>query len=480
MIGSRFSYFNPDQIEFLKDKVLDFLETQGVELDPHEEMLKALASAGAKVDPQTGMVRIPREVMLSLLDQAPKEFRLGARGADRVMDLPRPDGTFYARSGTGAHGWIEPETGDYRKLSLEDLAQWAKLIDKLDNINFIPFLFPTGAPVQTADVHGLKTVLINTDKHAWVQPYSNGSIEYLIELGAVVAGGREALRKNPVISMIACSLSPRAFKHMDIEIIHQSARAGVPVQACSLPGAGGTAPATMPAVIILAVVEILAMTAMAQAVAPGTPVVACPIIFSTDMKTGRSLQSSVEAMKGASGAIQFIKQAFGLPTHNYGSGADSPIVDAQSMSERAMLTTLMSVSGLDILGGAGQLEVATAVSPLQIIVDNEVVGMARELIREQTLDEDTLALDLMAEVKPGVHYMLTRHTLEHCHDGLEPLNFVRQPRDTWKRKGAKDLMERVMDDYLTLKKEENVHVMAKERIAELEAVAVAADRKLID
>jgi hypothetical protein len=48
-----------------------------------------------------------------------------------------------------------------------------------------------------------------------------------------------------------------------------------------------------------------------------------PLCFSTDMRTGRSLQSSVEAMRGASLAVQFIKDELGLPTHNYGSGADS-------------------------------------------------------------------------------------------------------------------------------------------------------------
>ena len=35
---------------------------------------------------------------------------------------------------------------------------------------------------------------------------------------------------------------------------------------------------------------------------------ACPVIFTADMRSGRSLQAIVEAMRGASLAIQFIRK----------------------------------------------------------------------------------------------------------------------------------------------------------------------------
>ncbi len=296
MVGHRFAFFSPRQIEMLRDRVLELLQSQGVKLDPHPAMFQALTAAGANVDTGSGMVRFPKPVMERLLEQAPRKFSLGARLPEAVLDLPRPDGTFYARTNTGGHGWIEPDTHAYRKVTSDDLARWARLVTALPEISFMAFLFCSDVPVQTADIHGLSVLLKNTPKHAWVQPYSAGSVEYLIRLGEAAAGGRSALAKNPVLSMIACSLSPKAFKHMDLEIIYHSARASLPIQACSLPGAGGTGPATTAGVILQASAEILAMLAMAQAVAPGTPVVACPIIFSTDMRTGRSLQSSVEAL----------------------------------------------------------------------------------------------------------------------------------------------------------------------------------------
>jgi len=479
MMGTPFSYFSAAQVDLLRNKVFELLEVHGVKLDQNDEMFNVLAGAGVKVDRSTGMVRFPRSAMERLLDQAPKSFVLGARTKERELQLPRPDGTFYTRTNTGAHGWIDPGTNRYRKVMKGDLADWAKLINQLNDINFIPYLFCNDVPTQTADIHGLCILLKNTDKHVWVQPYSAASVEYLIRLGEVVAGGASQLKANPVISMIACSLAPRAFKSMDIEIILQSARASLPIQACSLPGSGGTAPATLPGVIVLATAEILAMLAMAQAVMPGTPVVACPIIFSTDMRTGRSLQSSVEAMKGASGAIQFIKQAFNLPTHNYGSGSDSPAVDSQSMSERALLSTLMGLSGLDILGGAGQLEVATAVSPLQLLVDNEIFGMVRQILKGFTLDDDGLAWEVITKGKPGDHFLTTPHTLRHCRDAFTPQNFTRLTREAFEREGSKDFHERLLERYRALMIGENKCLLKRDTAQELDSIVQRADRKLV-
>lgn len=479
MTNSFFTHFSNEQMRLLRTKVLDLLEHHGVLLDQHPEMFALLAQAGAQVDEPDGMVRFPRPVMEKLLESAPKEFIMGARNQEKALRVPRPGGGFYTRTGTGAHGWIDPESNAYRKMTKADLAQWAGLVNHLDHIDFMPFLFADDVPVETADIHGLHTLLVNCDKHIWVQPYSTGSIPYLLEMAEAVAGGMEALRANPVISIIACSLTPRTFKSMDIEIILQAARASVPIHACSLPGAGGTAPATIPAVIVLASAEILAMVAMIQAVSPGTPVVACPIVFSTDMRTGRSLQSNADALNGASGAVQFIKAAFNLPTHNYGSGTDAAHVGGQSQMERSMLTTLMALSGSDILGGAGQLEVATAVSPLQLIIDNDVFAMARRLVAGFTLDEDQLAWDVLVKTEPGQHFLMSDHTLRHCRDGYISDLFLSKTRDAWEREGKKGLLDSALEAYQTLVSRGNASLIEKDTAAKIDAICNAADSQLV-
>ena len=478
MIGSRLEYLSDEQTHFMKDRVFKLLADHGVKLDPHQEMLSILNKAGAEIDHSNHMVKFPTPLLEELLSQAPSSFILGARNPKHIMNLPRPDNTFYGRSAGGCHCWIDPQTGAYEKVTKGRLALWTRLINHLDEVNLLSMLFCNDVPAQSADVHSLATLLKHTGKSIWVQPYSYESLEFLMALGEAAAGGRKELADNPVISMIVCSFTPRAFKMMDLEAIVKSARAGVPIQACSLPGAGGTSPVTLPGTVLMASAEIVAMTAMAQAVKPGAKVVACPIIFSSDMRTGRSLQSSVEAMRAASMAVQFLKKAFGLPTHNYGTGSDSPIDDEQSASERAMLTTWMAASGLDILGGTGQLEVATAADPLQLIIDNEVLAMARRLAAPVHLDDEQLAWDVIAQTEPGQHFLTSKHTFAHCREVFIPGYFIRMTREAWEHADKKTLMERVRDHFEELNSRENPMAASPELVREIDAIVEASDKKL--
>lgn len=478
MIGSKFSYLTDEQINLMKERVFDLLADSGVKLDPHPELFDLLAAVGADVNRESGMVKFPRRVMKALLALAPGSFKLGARNPENSLALSRPDGTFYGRSAGGCPGWIDPETGAHEKVTTAKLGGWARLINHLEDINLLSMLFCDDVPVETADVHALAVLLKHTDKSIWVQPYSSDSLDYLISLGQAAAGGGEKLASNPVISMIVCSLTPRTFKTMDLEAIMKSAKGGVPIQACSLPGAGGTSPVTLPGTVLLATAEILAMAAMAQAVKPGLPVVGCPIIFSTDMSTGRSLQSSVESMRAACMAVQLIKKVFGLPTHNYGTGSDSPIVDEQAAAESAMLAAWMAASGQDILGGAGQLEVATTASPLQLILDNEIVAMARRMVLPVHLNDEQLAWDVIAQTPPGQHFMTSEHTLKHCREGFSPNNFIRMTRDAWVRSEGKPLMERIRADYKRMMGMENTAAASSELAREIDAIVKAADKRL--
>ena len=444
LLSSRIAYFSQDKLELLQERVFELLENRGVKMD-HPEVMKLLGDAGAAVDFDTQMVRFPKSFMEEQIEKAPKKFTLVGKGGKNRLELPREDGTFHTRTNTGAQSWIEPESGLYRRVTLSDITTWARLASDLENIGFCAFPVAEDVPSATADVYALRAMLQNTEKHVWVQPYTAESVEYLIQLSIAAAGGEEAIKTNPLVSFITCSLTPLDFKYMDLEIILQCARHGVPLHACSLPGAGATGPITEPGVALLSMAEILVMLVTAQVVQPGIPIVATPLIFSSDMSTGRSLQSSAESMRGAALAVQLIKTAFGIPTHTYGIGADSLDMDGQCMSEGALRAILIGLSGADILGAAGQIEVATTISPLQLAIDNEVLGMVRRIISEMTFDDDSMAWEDLMEIEPGAQFLTSQHTLRHCRDGLMPINFSRLTRESWKQKGQGDLIVRVKE-----------------------------------
>lgn len=472
---SKTNFLSQDEIGLMRERVFELLEKHGVKMY-HPQVLNLVREGGAKVDYENQWVRFPRELIEKSLVLVPKKVELAGVDPSFDIEVPRLDGTFHLRTGTGARSFLDPENGLYRETTISDVGNWARLSNVLEEISFCAFPFPTDVPATTADVHALRVMLENSQKHVWVQPYSGNSIQYLIELASVVAGGEEVLKKRPLISLITCSLTPLEFKFMDLEIILQACRRGIPLHACSLPCAGGTAPITIPGVVLLAAAEILVMVTVAQIIQPRMPVIATPIIFTLDMQTGRSLQSSPEAMKGASLAIEFIKRAYGLPTHTYGSGSDSPDVDFQSMADRSLLGMLVAITGADILGGAGQVEVATTISPLQLVMDNEIAGMIRKIISRITIDYETMAWsDLMTTSSCG-HFLETEHTLRHCREAFKPRTFIRQTREIWVNKGKKDQMARTMEVYKSLFEKAKPPNLTEDLKKEMNKIVDAADR----
>ncbi len=477
MLSSRVAFFAQDQLELMKARVFELLEHRGVKMD-HPEVLKLMDKAGATVDFDSRIVRLSKEFLAEQISQAPKKITLAGRNGENSVEIPREDGTFHTRTNTGAQSWIDLESGKYRRITAADVIDWARLADRLDQISFCAFPVPGDVPTATPDVHALNLMLQNVEKHVWVQPYTKESVDYLIKLAVVAAGGEQALRANPLVSFITCSLTPLEFKCMDLDIILKCARKGIPLHACSLPGAGATAPITVPGVVLLSAAEILAMLAVAQVIQPGIPVIATPLIFSTDMMTGRSLQSSAESMQGAALAVQFIKAACGIPTHTYGIGSDSPVMDGQCMSEGALRSMLMGLSGADILGGAGQIEVATTISPVQLAIDNEVFGTVRRMITNITFDDDSLAWADLLTTEPGGNFLTGDHTLRHCRDGLISTNFTRMTREDWNKQGQGDLVTRAVEFCKDLLEKAAPSNLPEQATREMDSIVERADQQL--
>ena len=238
------------------------------------------------------------------LAETPKSVSLYGKAPQRAIHLPRQDGGFIMRTGTGAHGYVDPASGNYRNLDLQAVKEIGAVASGLDQVGFVAHPFVAGVPEITADIHSLATMINHTDKHCWVQPYSKESIEYLMKIAVVAAGGEGALRARPLASCITCSFTPLEFKHMDTEAILQAGGHGLPVHACSLPSAGGTAPLSTAGLVLMAAAEILAMVTIAHVLVPGTVVIATPLMFSLDMRTGSALQSSPETLQAVSMAVQ--------------------------------------------------------------------------------------------------------------------------------------------------------------------------------
>lgn len=433
---AHFGFLDDDEINWLRARVEDVLADYGVAI-LHPEAQKRFLAAGAQPGRDANRIRMPRELIREAMAATPKTARLGGKAERFNIDLPRPDGGFIMRTGTGAHGYVDPRDTKYRNMDLTAVSEIAAVANTLDEVGFIAHPFVHGVPEKTADIHSFGRLISRTQKHIWMQPYQWENVEYLMKIAAIAAGGEDALRANPITSCITCSFTPLEFKYMDTHCIIEAGKYGVPLHACSLPSSGGTAPLSVASMAIMSAAEIVGMTVMAHILAPGTPVIATPLMFTLDMRTGSALQSCVESLQAANMSIQLMKRGWGMLAHTYGSGSDTPDVDHQSMAERAMLTQTVALAGADILGGVGQLECATVFSPVQAVLDNEVGAMMRRFIRKPQLDREALNWEEMMQIRVGGHFLDSAHTIATCRDQLGPKVFQRQGRDDYEKSGRR-------------------------------------------
>lgn len=476
----KMGFLSDIQIEELRERALNLLCDYGVVII-HPAAKAALLRAGAThAGGDADRIKLPRELVELALSEAPKEVTLYGKTRPRDLHIPRRDGGFIMRTGTGAHGYVNPRDATYRNTDFTALREMAAVAEGLDQVGFIAHPFVHGVPEITADIHSFATMIQHTTKHCWLQPYGKENVEFDMKIAAIAAGGEDAMRARPVASCITCSFTPLEFKYMDTEVIIQAGKLNMPVHACSLPSAGGTAPLTSAGMVLMAAAEIVAMVTIAHVLSPGLPVIATPLMFTLDMATGSALQSCPESLQAASMAIQLMKQGFGLPAHTYGSGSDTPDLDEQSMAERAMLGQTVALSGADILGGVGQLECATVFSPVQAVLDNEIAAMLRKFTDPPEITPETMNWDEVSNIRVGGHFLDSAHTLSLCRSQHVPSVFLRQGRDDYEktdRRNAVDLARERALELITAAPEEGY--LSEDQRREIAQVVKAGERFVV-
>jgi len=76
----------------------------------------------------------------------------------------------------------------------------------------------------------------------------------------------------------------------------------------------------------------------------------------------------------------------------------------------------------------------------QLIMDEEISAMSMRIGAGITVNEETIAADLIKKVGPRGEHLTTEHTLKWLRSGehLEPRVSVRGPRASWEAAGSKD------------------------------------------
>ena len=269
--GFRLEVFRDDELQEIHLATLEVLGRTGVFVED-EEALAIFAEAGADVDRERRVVRLPAHLVEEAVRTAPPKVVLCGRTPDR--DVVLEDGRVgFTNFGEGIQV-VDPYTGEIHESLKQDVADCTRIIDALPEIDVLER--PLGAhdvPPDTAALHNAEAIFSNTTKHATIGPLSGFCARKMIDMAAVIAGGREELRRRPLLSFLTCPVSPLKLVADCCRIIIEGVRAGVPVNVLSMAMAGGSAPVSLAGALVTHNAEVLAGITLAQLTERGAPVI---------------------------------------------------------------------------------------------------------------------------------------------------------------------------------------------------------------
>jgi trimethylamine--corrinoid protein Co-methyltransferase len=422
LVGIRSSLYKPltpEGVAKMADAVIEVLERSGVAVYS-DEGFEALSKAGAKVDAETRNVKLPRSLVEDCIDSNPSTVTLHARDGkyDAVLEKDR---VHYGTGGTAIFV-LDPDTGERRPSTVPDVILNARMVNALENIHvFTINVFPNEIEDKDhIDVNRFFHALDNTTKHVMGGIYSFEGCKNVVEMASEIAGGADALRAEPFVSFITLVISPFKIDKIYGDMTCYLAREGLPVVVPTEPIAGSTSPVTLAGNVLTHVAETVAGIALVQCINRGAPGICGSVGSIPNLRTLDHLGGPIErAMVNA--ASSQMAQHFGIPMYSTGGTTDAKEVDVQCTYETAMSSLLVAMSGANYIHDiAGLMESDLTVSYEKLAIDDEILGMNQRVLRGIEVNDDTLAVDLIAKVcqESGSerHFLAEFHTAEHMRD----------------------------------------------------------------
>ena len=466
-----------EEVRSLYRTSLRILEEIGMAVD-HERARQMLEAAGARVDHDTKVVYFSPDLVEQKLKLIPSKTPYHGRTPDFDFYLEL-NGDIYGRVAGGATGYIDLHTGQHRRARLADWRQFATLVDALPNINTVATLHCGDVPPRTADIHSLHVMLAGQRKTIVHNAFSAENLQMMIEMLLAVHGSREALASRPQMHVMLSPISPLYLNADDTEQLLLACEYGLPTDIPVMPTAGTTGPITLAGTLALANAEFLGTMTLAQIARPGhaMPFFVDPLV--ADMKTGAPLLGAPEIGILNAAISQLGREVYGLPPEGIGLTSDGFTAE-QTLFQKAQNTLFQALSGGKLIIGAGIVEANMALSPAQLVIDDEIMEIARRWVRGIRVDEGTLALEAIRRVGPKGHFLLDEHTMTYLRSGelIGSRIFDRDRRDVWEMKGKKGQEQKARARASAILEKHEVEPLPPEVIKELASIVSRADADL--
>ena len=472
---------NIPNYEVLTEEALDVIEANaetvlaeiGVNFVENPAALELWRAAGADIDGER--VRIPRGLAKKLCSTAPSQFTQHARNPERNVVI---GGKNLVLAPVYGPPFVRDADGGRRYATLADFEKFVKLgyMSKWLHHSGGTVCEPTDIPVNKRHLDMLLAHMIYSDKPFMGSVTEPSRAQDSVEMCEILFG-KEFVQENTVMTSLININSPLTFDGIMMGALEVFARNNQASIISPFIVGGAMAPTSVAGTLTQVLAETLAGVAYSQLVRPGAPVIMGAFVTSIDMNSGAPTFGTPEASHITYGVGQLARR-LGLPYRSAGSFCGSKLPDAQAAYESANSLNMGLLSGVNfMLHACGWLEGGLVASFEKFVMDADQLGALHQFAKGVDMSENGQAMDAIAEVGPGGHYLGCAHTQANFKTAFWRSDlFDYKPFETWDEEGARDTqtlaavrVQKLLDTYRQPQLDPQIEARLRAYVAEKKA-----------
>jgi trimethylamine--corrinoid protein Co-methyltransferase len=468
-LSSKIGVLTSEEIGVIHETAVRVIREVGMMIGD-EGILRLMKSRGCPV--QGNIVKFPQAVIDSYLGEVGKMKERATSGDDVSIQ-------FYA-TGQATYA-CDVDTGLLRPSTTKDLADLGRVVDAIPGLKRShPTFVPQDVPELTKDLHILAiTAMSYSEVHgATTSVYSSRAIPYLMDIGTIIRGSEEGLRKKPCFQFGAYLASPFRLAQDVIRMGLEMRRLGLFGGLGNMVVGGAAAPITLAGVLVVQTAENIAAGIINKAIT-GSPggYGGGPLIL--DMRTGAPAEGAPESLLLRLATSQIREYYMGRWSASIGGHVSAQAPGLQAGIEKAMANLFGVLAGQRALGAFGSLACGDVGSIVQLMIDVELGGWLMRMLRGIVVTGETLAEDVIITAGIGANYLGNPHTVRNARneiwfpefmDRRAVASFIDEPSTMLER--AREKAKRLIRDA------PNKSRLDETQIREINEVVERADREI--
>jgi len=435
-VSGQLKILTDDQMQTVHDTACKLLEEKGMVFEA-DDCVEIFKKHGCKVEGNT--VYIGKALVEKCLEQVPSTFCLEAPNPSRSLTI----GEGLAIHAAGGETFIRDYKGALRmNPTLEDFANLQKLYQACNNVDISGYapVSPCDVPQRTKSLWTVLESFKNGDKPI-LSPMEIETVQKKEEVFDLfdIFFGKGWLDSHYATWHSICPNSPYFFSEFACDGIRVYAEHNQPVCVVSAPMTGITSPVFLLSTLILTIAEDLAALVLAQLVKPGVPVILSASLTYGYMRRASWECASPDTSLMLASSIQMVKEYYGLPARAQTGVTSSKTIDYQAGMETMQSLLYSALAGVNITSQSVSTLSNLMTSSLEkTILDDELVGRVRYLLKGMKFDEEQLGLEDLMEAEPSSHFLGNDSTLKHFRKAFVPTVSDWLSTEEWQADDEKD------------------------------------------